>query len=176
MKPSLRIAATINLFAALAALAGCASAPLPLSQQFRAQTQPLPNEANALVYFFNETHAYQSSFFSFTRIGVPYVIHDGGERGAEIATLGRSCWKCSSQTYTWRYIAPGPHTLTPMFIDGRGSGVSLSVTLEGGKTYYYQVVQMPAQWSQDITLVPVAENDAVRAMQSYDYCDNGPCG
>lgn len=165
----------LMLAALFAAIAGCASAPVPPSRQYHAQVQPSPKLNAALVYFFNETHSYAPNLFSSTILGWPYAILEGDQDGRWIATLGRSCVFCDNETYTWLYLPPGQHTFTAMFSNRHGNGVSLSVVLEAGHTYYYQVVQHPAAWSQDITIAPAAATYATAAMQSYMNCHDQPC-
>lgn len=161
----------LMVFICTVLLGACAYAPVPPSMQYRVQTQPQPRPDAALVYFYNETHA-----TGFTQAASPYVILEGGEDGRPIATLGRDCWKCVNQTYTWIYMPAGQHTLTAMFRNGHGTGISLPVTLDAGQTYYYRVVQRPAWWSQDIVIEPVAREDALRGLPSYMNCHGGACG
>lgn len=145
--------ALVSLFLALTLL-GCATSPVtvPVQDQFRSQVQPLVPKDKALVYFYyfpkEERH-----FFTTTNWSSPVAVLEGGENGIEIAVLGCtqitfSVHPCGS--YTWIELKPGIYTLTAMFDDHRGTGHPAPFTFAAGHTYYYEIVQAPAAYSQDL--------------------------
>lgn len=164
------------IFICAALLGACATVPVPLAARYSSQVQPAPKPDRALVYFYNETHLRFTLTTSQTMPGEPYAVHEGGESGPVIATLGRSCVNCDNRTYTWAYLPPGVHQFTALFRNGHGTGVDLSVILNAGQTYYFRISQEPAWWSPTITIEPVAREDALRGLPSFMDCHSGGCG
>lgn len=138
-------------------LVGCATSPVTVSlqNQFRSQVQPVAPKNKALVYFYylpkEERH-----FFTTTNWSTPVAILEGNENGIEIAVVG-----CTQTTYsvhpcgayTWVTLKPGIYMLTAMFDDHRGTGHPTPFTFAAGHTYYYEIVQTPAAYSQDLFIV-----------------------
>lgn len=145
--------ALVSLFLALT-LVGCATPPVtvPVQNQFRSQVQPVVPQDKALVYFYYSPKE-ERHFFTTTNWSTPVAVLEGGENGIEIAVVGCtqitfSVHPCGS--YTWIELKPGIYTLTAMFDDHRGTGHPAPFTLASGLTYYYEIVQAPAAYSQDL--------------------------
>lgn len=163
----------LMVFICTALLGACATAPVPPAARYASQVQPAPKPDRALVYFYNETHRQYTFVFSTVILGEPYAVHEGGETGPVIAMLGRSCVHCDNRTYTWAYLAPGMHEFTALFSNGHGTGIGLSVVLDAGHTYYYQVSQGLSWWSPNITIEPIAREDAMHWLPSFMNCHDG---
>ena len=84
----------------------------------------------------------------YIRTASQIVVLSGDQHGSRICSLynGRYCWA---------YLYPGSHDFTGMFnYSGtyRGNGITTTVNLEPGKTYYFQVIQKPAYMIQNIVI------------------------
>jgi len=88
------------------------------------------------------------------------VVHEGGQDGAALGLI-------KVNQYFHLYVEPGVHNFTGMFNDGHGNGITTTVGLQAGKTYYLQIVQLPALYTQDILIKPRHMSDATVEMTSF---------
>jgi len=169
---------TILILLALG-LAGCADLPVPFSQSYKAQIQPSPEQNKALVYFYNIPDEH-FSLFSKTNPNEHYAILEGGENGKELGVIGcgPKIWRlvyCHVGTYTWMYVTPNQHTFTIMFIEHRGTGEPKTITLLPNHTYYFQIIQESAAYSQNLWLREIPSAEAIQSIQASKYCQRLAC-
>lgn len=88
------------------------------------------------------------------------VIHEGGQVGPPLGSI-------KANQYMHLYIAPGSHEFTGMFDDGHGNGIITYASLQAGKTYYFQIVQLPALAIQDILIKPRQASEARTEMAAF---------
>ena len=88
------------------------------------------------------------------------AVLEGGQDGTALGLI-------KVNQYFHLYVEPGVHKFTGMFNDGHGNGITTSVSLQAGKTYYFQIVQLPAIYTQDILVKPRHVSEATVEMTSF---------
>lgn len=94
------------------------------------------------------------------------VIHEGGQVGPPLGAI-------KANQYMHLYLAPGSHEFTGMFDDGHGNGIITYASLQAGKIYYFQVVQLPALAIQDILIKPRQASEATTEMAAFTNATPG---